>query len=302
MSMGVDPAQVWELLRNNWWRIVTLTLGGAALGLAVALALPPVYVSQSTILPSENQAQSTSLGALFGLLIPRTTSPAQIIALARSRRLASDVIKDMDLKPILFAEQWDGRLNAWRPTWRDRLARWRGVSANPQPPSDSIAVRRFRRAIRISANKNSGIITIRARWRDARQAASWVDAIVERLDNTLRSRAQDNGRFLIENYRASLQANSPDGLADNALGQVAIKRLIEATIADVARAAKDPAYSFEVIDPASVDDRPEQPRPLLTAALGGALGLAFGLGVVVVAGGNSDRSQRPISNVPEDLA
>lgn len=290
MSQGIDLGQVWSLLSGNGRRIITLTLGGAALALATALTWPPTYVSQATILPSKNTAQSTGLGGLFGLLAPRTTSPAQIIALARSKQLASDVINDLDLKPLLFSERWNTRLGAWRPTWLDRFASWRGRPASPQPPSDSAAVDRFQRAVTVTVNKENGLITVRARWRNPEQAARWTGAIVEQLGTKLRSRTQDNGRFVIDSYRASLQPDTSAELADDTLGRVAIKRLIEATAADVARATADPTYGFEVIDPPSVPDRPEQPRPLLITALGGALGLAFGLGLLVLGAGRGDDS------------
>ena len=263
----VDIARVLGRLKGYW-------LGGAVLGLAVALAIGflmrPVYRATVVVMPVSGQEIGNSavagllsqFGGAGGLGLGDNSQRDEALAVLKSRQFAQQLISDEKLLPVFFADRWDAASGKWSETDPERI------------PTDWDAWLYFDRTVRtVLEDQDRGLVTIRVEWFDPAQAARWANLMVARVNEDLRVRKLRQ----LESSLAFLQAElSRTQLVElrTAIGQVMESQINERMLANVRS-----EYAFRVIDPAVAADidQPERPKKLLLAALGLSAGALLGL-------------------------
>jgi uncharacterized protein involved in exopolysaccharide biosynthesis len=174
--------------------------------------------------------------------------------------------------PVLFPAKWDARAQQWLP--------------GAKPPTPAQANRLFNKRVRsITQDKKTGLVTVNIDWRDGGLAAQWANALIQRLNSEMRSRAIANADASVGYLEKELQNTNVVTTRE------AINRLIESQIKRRMLANVTQEYSFRVVDRAMAPDRddPLWPnKPLLLAAgllAGGVLGVLIVWLVGMVASG-----------------
>ena len=248
-------------------------LGGALLGLAVALAVAllatPSYRASVTVMPVTDPRQAA--GALPGLLarfgggaglgLADQTGRDEAVAVLSSRQFTDELIAAEGLLPVLFAEHWDPVARHWREMPVDAV------------PTASDAWLLFDREIRtLREDRDRGLITVDIDWRDPVLAARWANLLIERANEVLRQRK-------LAQLDASL-AQLEDELRRAELVELrqAIASVIQSQVNERMLARTRREYAFRVIDPAQPPDpdQPRWPRVPFLAALGLSLGAVLG--------------------------
>jgi len=229
---------------------------------AAAFLWPKTYRAQAILVPEsmENESgmsgQLSGLASLAGLRIGRDGSQVEALALLQSRGFIESFIQDEKLLPVLFAKDWDPGTGRWRKPPDEVPTLWNGYD-------------RFRKKIlRVKQDQLTGVVVVSVDWQDRFLAAQWANALVQRLNRTMRQRA-------IAEARKSLGFLDNELKATNVLAvHEAISRLIEAQMRAIMLASVREDYSFNVVDearPANPKDVEWPNRPLL---IGGGLFLA----------------------------
>ncbi len=270
----VDVVRVVISLKRYW-------LGGAALGLAAALAAGfltrPVYRASAVVMPvagkeTGNRAVAGLLSRLGGagaLGLGDSSQRDEALAVLKSRQFAERLIVDERLLPVFFADRWDQGTGKWTERDPNRIPTvWDGWIY-------------FDRKVRtVIEDQDRGLVTVRVEWFDPVQAARWTNLMVARANDDLRSRKLRQ----LESSLAFLQAEL--GKTQLLELRAAIAEVMESQINERMLANARPEYAFRVIDPAIPADldQPERPKKLLLAAVGIAAGALVGLilGIVLV--------------------
>jgi uncharacterized protein involved in exopolysaccharide biosynthesis len=256
---------------------------------AVAAVLQKPLYRASTVLVDARadngsvSALGTALGQLGNLAslarinVPGTSSRVdEALAVLRSREFTEGFIKDEELMPELFAKQWDAAAKRWKGDEKD----W---------PTPGRAFKVFDSIRSTNKDIRSGLITVAVEWTDATKAASWVNALIARLNEEMRQRALQDTALSVGYLEKELAATSTLETRQS------INRLMEAQINQrmVANVTKE--FAFRVVDralPPQKDDSISASK-LLLLALGPTMGLIFGVLVVLVANVvNSKRAAR----------
>jgi uncharacterized protein involved in exopolysaccharide biosynthesis len=171
----------WRVIRRRWKIIAVIFLTSVVTAVVVSLLMTPIYQAKTTIMPIESSGSGVSaalrsLGSLpfVGGMLPSVgrASASKLVAVLKSRTVAEDVIKALDLIKVLFKEE---------PV---------------EPPTLQDAIRTLTEGMTRIADDKKGLITVSVEYKDPRIAADIANQYTVALQ-----------RFLSENALSTAKRN-----------------------------------------------------------------------------------------------
>lgn len=267
---SVEVVNLIALMRLMWQQklqIAVITAFFAAASIAYALLATEWYEAEVLLTSTDDESMQDIAGQFGGLaslagIELGSGGTAEPIAVLRSRAFSRDFIEDLDLMPVLFAEEWDAE-----------SGRWRSENTDDQPEMRD-AVRLFREdLLSVREDSQTGLVTVTVEWKDPQVAADWANTLVERLNARMRQRALRDAENNVEYLQNELK-----GVAVVAIQQ-SIGRLLETELQKLMLAKGNEEFAFRVIDPATPPKYRSRPkRTLLVVAstfFGGMIGVFF---------------------------
>jgi uncharacterized protein involved in exopolysaccharide biosynthesis len=276
--MGV--ADILALFWRRKWLIAAVTAVFAVAGVVGALLATPIYRAEVVLAPASPErapnlpAGLAGLMGLGGLSLGGSGYNPQALATLYSRTFVEEFIREQNLLPVLFADQWDAANKRW-------------IDNDPKEQPDlREGVRFFIDEVRsIREDPETRLITVAIEWTDPEVAARWASELALRINARLR--AQD----IAATERRLKFLNQQLQEASFVEQRQAISRLIEEQLQTSMLARAETEYAFKVVDPARVPDRRSRPRRTLIVIFatlcGGVIGAFLSLMQSVV----SDRRQ-----------
>ncbi len=247
----INLYRIWHILVAR--KLVIAFVVGAFLVVAIAYSAitPNVYRASVSLIPTDTSSGSPlgNLGDIAGLasfagfnLSGDEPAKQEALAVLRSRAFTTQFIRENDLLPVLFPDDWDATAREWMVPEADR-------------PTMNDAFNLFDRKIRRVTEHNNGLITVSIDWTDPYVAAEWANGLVRRLNREMQARA-------IQSAEESLAYLYGEQEKTNILAvEQAVFRLIEAQIRQIMLANVTEEFAFRVIDPAIPPDHDDQSRP-----------------------------------------
>lgn len=180
----INLLDYWRVIRKRWKIIAMIFLTSVVTAVGVSLLMTPIYQSKATIMPIESSggqvsAALRSLGSLpfVGGMLPSVggASASKLVAVLKSRTMAEDVIKSIDLIKVLFEGPQD------------------------EPPTLQDAVRSLSGITEITGDKK-GLISIAVEYKDPGIAADianqYTIALKRFLNENALSMAKRNRIFI----------------------------------------------------------------------------------------------------------
>ncbi len=271
---GMDIFDLWDVLWDGKWLIIASGVLLTLLSIAYALLATPVYTARVVMVPAESANGAGGLGALasqFGGLASLAGielggsggSTDTAIEMMKSFAFTASFVEEQGIRPVLFASQWDAEAGRWK-------------SEDPTAvPTLQDAVRIFDGEVRhISQDKASGSTALSMSWKDRDLAAQWANAMVVKLNRTMRE------HDVSEAERAILYLQQRIAETSNVDMRKTLYRLIETQMQTVMLASVRDEYVFRVVDPAYAPEMRSRPKRSLVVILGGMLGGTIGLMLV----------------------
>jgi uncharacterized protein involved in exopolysaccharide biosynthesis len=273
----LDLVDLWSALKAGRWLILSTAILGLVVGALIAFLSTPKYRSTVLMTPVHREAAAGVLGALASQLGPlanlaglniSAAGGTKELALATltSRGFLESWISERGILPVLFAGRWDSSEKRW-------------TTSDPEDvPSLEDGYRKLtRKVLRIEDDKERAVVMLSVDWVDRKLAAEWANQLADRLNQTLREKAIQEGDRSIKFLNDELSRTTLVELRQ------AIYRLVESQEQEIMLAHVREDYAFRIIDRARVSDadrfvRPNRPLVIL-------LGLLAGLtvGAVIVA-------------------
>src|SRR5262245_29497070 len=111
-----DPVDLLVIARSLWRKKLLIALSAvvfSCLGAVYAFSVTPIFRATAILVPNETRGQSLSLPAglsglasLAGVNVRGDSDSTEAVATLRSKIFAADFIRDFDLLPVLFADEW----------------------------------------------------------------------------------------------------------------------------------------------------------------------------------------------------
>lgn len=268
---------LFSILRSYRWTIAACTASFMLLAGLYSAMQEPLYSAKvvMTAVAPEGQGGLASqlgggLGSLIGLAGLNTgvgTAKEEAIAVLKSRRFTEEFIKERNLLPLLYPDQWDPDTGTW-------------LTNDPaEIPSMRRASNRFDQKIRlVSEDPETGLLTLEILWYDRELAADWANDLVLRLNQRTREAAIEESERSLRYLNEQLERTNIVELRQAIFG------LVEQHINRIMLANVREQYAFKVIDPAVVPDVGSHvsPRPFLAVAIAAILGLIIGVGLALL--------------------
>jgi uncharacterized protein involved in exopolysaccharide biosynthesis len=266
-----DEIDLRELIKTLWAGklvVILCTVVVVAVSASYALLATEIYRSQASVqIRDEGKTGMTSqlgnLAAIAGISIGSRDQNRELALTAlKSRVVIQRMIEEEALLPILYADDWDADNKRWRTL---------------DPPTPWKAYEDFTdEVLSVSVDKSTGIVTIAIEWENPVLAATWVNALIVRVNTfvneaTIRE-AERNLKFLEQQAKATSVIELKKTIFSMMEGE--IKRLMVARNPETA--------PLRVIDPAVVAERCVRPNRALILILGILAGVLLG-GVIVLA-------------------
>jgi len=251
----IDLWELWETIWSGRWLIVAIagvfTLGGVT----YALLAQESYKADVVLAPADKKsgaggalAQFGGLASLAGISLPGA-GEGEPVAVLKSKDFARSFITDLNLMPVLFegVDVGDKKLDI-----RDAVAAFDGVRS-------------------VSEDKRTSLVTLSVRWKDPDTAAEWANVLVKRLNDRLRTQAQEESERNVAYLQREIAATSVVSL------QQSMGRVLEGEMQKLMLARGNEEFAFKVIDRATPPKQREAPKRTLIALVsmlaGGFLGI-----------------------------
>jgi len=253
----VDLKAYLRILLGRRWFIAGFVTVCTLAAVVVSLLLTPVYKASALIAPvhPESTGGISSLVSQFGGLASLAgVNPApsddtdERIAILTSRAFTTGLVKDNDLLPELFPDQWDPARKAWKVPPEEVPTAWD-------------AFRRFQDIRTVSTDPKTGLVTLSIEWGDPQLAARWVQLHIDAVNRHVQAEAireaEDSIAYLMQQVERTPNVELRQTLYD----------LVEAQTkkAMLARVRED--YAFKVIDPPVAPDRRDRPKRTVIVVL-----------------------------------
>lgn len=269
-STDSDEINLRELFGVFWkgrWLIVAAAMCCGLVGLGAAVVVKKQYLATVVVSPV-SQAQGGGMGglssiasqfgglaSLAGISIGDDSQKMESIAVLQSEEITQRFIREKNLMPLLYADEWDSVAGKWRNT-------------NPKTmPTLWKASQYFKRDIRVVVqDKKTGLYTLRIRWTDPELAAKWANELVAMTNAYLRARKIDDSERNITYLKETVAKT------DMVPVQAAIYNVLEAEIKSVMMARGSEEFAMRVVDRAVPPEWPDSPKKIVWAIAGTLLG------------------------------
>jgi uncharacterized protein involved in exopolysaccharide biosynthesis len=277
--------EVWQLtldgivqrLSERRWLSAGIFFAAVLGGVLLAWLSPKIYRADALLAPNREVASDVgggsmlgslgSIASLSGLLEPGQTITGEAIATLRSRAFLQKFIEDEDLLPILYEKDWDPVRRKWKP---EILPAHTAGRAWKKLRDD---------VLRIKEVSGEDLYEVSVEWGDPKLPAIWLDALIKRLNQEMRSREMKEANDVLQFLRTQVEQTATVEIRA-ALFRFSESQLRRAAIANVRQ-----DYAFRVLDPpfASEPDQFVRPRRVILIALSIIFGFAAGVVAAVVA-------------------
>ena len=193
---GIEISKLIEIFKSQKELFISLVSLITILSIIYSLLLTPIYQAEVLAIPAEQPTTasrslaSSSFSGIASLAGINLSADGfdyvrTLIAIAESKKFNILFVKQEDLLPIFFKEDWDQENKRWK---------------NDEIPSDLAALSQLRDYYSINYDMRDGLITITMNWDDPELAALYANKFVKSLNNYIRddeiAEAQESINYL----------------------------------------------------------------------------------------------------------
>lgn len=228
---------------------------------------------------SDNSLQSNMGGALAGLnfltgISGNSDRKAVAVATLQGRAFLEGFIRNQNLMPTLFANEWDWNSRTWKTA---------------KPPTLEDGYIKLMSAITVDASPTEAIVKLRVRWTDANTASMIANNLVRTLNSLFQTKAINEAQRMVSSLTKSYPETS---IADV---RMSIANLIQQQIDQRILAQSRDQYAMTIIDPAEPSKKKVSPGLTILLPLGLFLGLLVGVPLAFLAEKQKFRWRGPLA-------
>ena len=229
---------------------------GFILAFITSSLLTPLYSSDILVANNNDTEESSSsalggLASLAGIQLPQSNNKSvSSLAMLNSRTFLKSFIKEYDLKPNLFPDQWLVEAKKW----------------SDKEPSDIAAIGELKKILDIKKIEG-GLVEIGVTSYDPKLSESVANNIIFYFNNYMRKDAIEESEQLIKFLEKEVVNSSLSEIRNRIFG------LIKENIAEKSLANVRQEFVYKIIDKAYESNSPSFPNKLQISFIGIFLGL-----------------------------
>jgi uncharacterized protein involved in exopolysaccharide biosynthesis len=278
----IDLRELFYVLLEGKWIIVSLTAFVSIIGVIYSLLLPNIYESKAMLVPVNSSSgisgalgSYSGLAGLAGINLPsggdEGNSAKAIQKISSLSFFENNILPNIHLPDLMAVKSWNSKTNilAFDESIYDTSNNtWIRDYSYPQQqiPSAQESYAVFKQHLSLSDDKKSGFITLSIKHRSPFVAKQWVELVVNEVNAFYRQKDKSESVKAV-NYLN--QQISMTGLSE--IKQV-LAQLLQEETKKLTLIEANQYYVFDYIDPPAVMEKKSEPKRALICILGAILG------------------------------
>ena len=285
----IDLRELFYVLLEGKWIIVSLTAFVSIIGVIYSLLLPNIYESKAMLVPVNSSSgisgalgSYSGLAGLAGISLPsggdEGNSAKAIQKISSLSFFENNILTNIHLPDLMAVKSWNSKTNTL--TFDDSIYdtnsnTWIRDYSYPkqQIPSSQESYAAFKQHLSLNDDKKSGFITLSIKHQSPFVAKQWVELVVNEVNAFYRQKDKSESEKAV-NYLN--QKISMTGLSE--IKQV-LAQLLQEETKKLTLVEANQYYVFDYIDPPAVMEKKSEPKRalicILSALLGGMLSVLF---------------------------
>ncbi|AMV71850.1 polysaccharide chain length determinant protein [Desulfuromonas sp. DDH964] len=274
-----DEIDLLELCQVIWAGrkyVFAITFCAALLAVIISLLLPNIYKAEVLLAPVGSEevkggGLASALGnlggfaAMAGIALPGGGAIETNLAVLKSREFINQFIKDKELMPVLFADDWDRKKSQWKESDPEKR------------PNSWDGYRLFTKEImKVSLDDKTSLVTVSVAWTDPVLAAEWANELVSRLNDFLRRQAILRSENNLKYLNRALESTSVADMRQTLFTLIASEQK-KAMLANTQE-----EFALRVLDKAAAPDKKFKPKRAIICILATVAGGMFSVLFVLV--------------------
>ena len=286
----IDLRELFYVLFEGKWIIISLTAFVSIIGVIYSLLLPNVYESKAMLVPVNSSSGISgalggysSLAGLAGISLPpdgdESNSIKAIQKISSLSFFENNILENINLPDLMAVKSWNFKTNTVsfdKNIYDTKSNTWIRDYSYPQQqiPSAQESFEVFKTEhLSLSENKNSGFITLSIKHQSPFVAKQWVELVVNEINAFYRQKDKSKSEKAVSYLNQQILMT---GLSE--IKQV-LSELLQEETKKLTLIEANRYYVFDYIDPPVVMEEKSEPKRalicILGALLGGMLGILF---------------------------
>ena len=284
----IDLRELFYVLLEGKWIIVSLTAFVSIIGVIYSLLLPNIYESKAMLVPVNSSSgisgalgSYSGLAGLAGISLPsggdEGNSAKAIQKISSLSFFENNILPNIHLPDLMAVKSWNSKTNTL--TFDDSIYdtnsnTWIRDFSYPQQqiPSAQKSFEVFKTAhLSLSEDKKSGFITLAIKHQSPFIAKQWVELVINQVNAFYRQKDKSESEKAVSYLNQQI---SITGLSE--IKQV-IAQLLQEETKKLTLIEANQYYVFDYIDPPAVMEQKSEPKRaiicILSALLGGMLSI-----------------------------
>jgi len=282
----IDLRELFYVLLEGKWIIVSLTAFVSIIGVIYSLLLPNIYESKAMLVPVNSSSgisgalrSYSGLAGLAGINLPsggdEGNSAKAIQKISSLSFFENNILPNIHLPDLMAVKSWNSKTNTL--TFDDSIYdtnsnTWiRDYSYSQQQiPSAQKSFEVFKTAhLSLSEDKKSGFITLAIKHQSPFVAKQWVELVVNEVNAFYRQKDK------LESEKAVSYLNQQISITSLSEIKQVLAQLLQEETKKLTLIEANQYYVFDYIDPPAVMEKKSEPKRalicILSALLGGML-------------------------------
>ena len=288
----VDLRELFYVLLEGKWIIVSLTAFASIVGVIYSLTLPNIYESKA-MLVSVNSSSGTAgalgsysgLAGIAGISLPsggdEGNSAKAIQKISSLSFFENNILKNIYLPNLMAFKSWNPKTNtvAFDDSIFDTNSNtWIRDYSYPQQqiPSAQESYKVFKGHLSLSEDKKSGFISLSIKHQSPFVAKQWAELVVNEVNTFYRQKDKSESEKAVSYLNQQI---SMTGLSE--IKQV-LAQLLQEETKKLTLIEANQYYVFDYIDPPAVMEKKSEPKRALICILSALLGGMLSILIVLI--------------------
>jgi LPS O-antigen subunit length determinant protein (WzzB/FepE family) len=288
----IDLRELFYVLLEGKWIIVSLTAFVSIIGVIFSLLLPNIYESKAMLVPvNSSSGISGALGGysglagLAGISLPsggdEGNSAKAIQKISSLSFFENNILVNIHLPDLIAVKSWNSKTNTLvfdKNIYDTNSNTWIRDFSYPQQqiPSAQESYEVFKQHLSLTEDSKSGFITLSMKHQSPFVAKQWAELVVNEVNAFYRQKDKSESEKAVSYLNQQI---SMTGLSE--IKQV-LAQLLQEETKQLTLIEANQFYVFDYIDPPAVMEKKSEPKRVLICILSALLGGMLSIVLVLI--------------------